>query len=422
FLLAPPDDAVEGAAVVVHPAGDGLELALWWGRQLVQSRTVPLPDDQPAGARMAAEVRRTVMSYRGQTGGDAVQRLYALGALAPDDLDALAAAADKPVAAACDDLVDADGQVLGSEYVVAWLAARGRLAGVAPPVDFLAPKRPVVVRNATRSQKMLAAAVLVLVPLGLYSNLQLQLRERTRRIDFQRKQLTALADEVKKAQPTLQRHASIRDWKDGDVDWLRELVDLTGSLPDTTKVVLTQLEGIGGGPGKPATIRLTGRAQTQTSVVQTQTGWALETIDHYVVHPMGMNPVARAAGFPWQFDVELELKPLTTEQYVERAGDAHSRFRLASMGSSMVRQPASLELVAAPPATSGSATVTAAPAAPGAAPAPAAEADDPLAALIARIKALPYEEREKEIDKAPSFLRAKLRERLKDSLQQRPNA
>lgn len=417
--------------LLVHLEPDNLEVSAWREGRLQLARTMGLGSEGAIDEkRLANEIRRTLMALEAQHASQHVERILVTGSA----LDS-AAATIREVSKLSADAVTV--RTLDATFPALWPAfgaANAGSRGAAWPVNFLAVKRPEPPKKPSRVIPILAGGIAAAVLLGAYFTLQRTLGERDKRITRLRNEVTQLSNDLRKRQPELQRHAALKAWVDGDVPWLDELVDLAGNMPDTSLLFVTNIDGAASSTGKAAQFKLTGRAQSQRHVIGMQTAWALEADEHFRVTPRGVNPIANVSAFPWRFQIDLSVTPLTAKEYDSRARELHASYRLSPFEKAGRREKLSARQIDTVSSSSESTQSVAAvaPAQSSETPSPsassssltsttsasnsAATADggDLLSRKIEALRKLPPAEREKEIQKVPSFLRARLLEKLKE--------
>lgn len=426
----------DGSGLLLATVGaDTLELSLWSGEQMRVSRLSPLGDVDHATSRIVAEVRRTLVAHHAQDATSEVRQIGVSGAIPPGLVEALELATNQNV-----EIWQpfATGAVESARLHAAMGAAQRELTHAPWPIDLLHPKKPVVTRDNSRTTKILLGLGILFIPILAYGNMQWKLRDREARLDFQKKTLANLEKDLKDLQPVVQRHKAVAEWAHGEVNWFHELVDLTGTMGDTSKVYLTEFDGTVGQGNKRPNIKLTGRARDEAAVILSQTQWGLDVTEHYKVTPRGLTPSTQSGDFTWQFAVDLGLVKLPEDRYRERAV-AHLAKHQASVPENKIRMTVAMADL---PGSSGGRAMGSRPGmgsgmsrptgpSPGASPSvntgtssPSAGSssassstsggnEDPLVAKIKHLKTLSYEAREAEINKAPRFLQARLRAMLK---------
>jgi hypothetical protein len=224
---AVPGPEVRGEAVAVLLLGPaGGEFTVARGGDVTFARDVPGPvaTSEPM---LLGEVRRNLTMYAGAAPGHPAQGLY-VAESAGGWAGRLRAALGLPVHA-YDPLAGAAPDVPES--------LRGRFAGAAGllaakaaeaiPINFAAPRQPVVVKDPGRTRILAGAllAVLLLAVGGFYGYLQLRVADD--KLANLRRDKTSLETQVKAMEPDSKRFDAAARWKSRQVNWLDELFDAT---------------------------------------------------------------------------------------------------------------------------------------------------------------------------------------------------
>lgn len=220
-----PDSKLEAvAALSLGPAGGEFTVAR--GGDVTFTRDVPGPVASTE-SMLLGEVRRNLAMYAGAAPGHPVQGLYVAEA-AGGWSGRLRAALGIPVHAY-------DPLNGGAADVPEPL--RGRFAGAAGllhakaaesiPINFAAPRQPVVTKDPNQSRLIVAAlaAILFLAVGGLYGYLQLSAADD--KVASLERQKAGLEKEVKALEPDAKRLDAANKWKARQVNWLDELFDAT---------------------------------------------------------------------------------------------------------------------------------------------------------------------------------------------------
>jgi len=184
--------------------------------------------------------------------------------------------------------------------------------------DFLHPKRAVdpAARRAKRVQLSVAGlAMLLMVSIG-YSRWQLASRERTRQ--ELETSVKALKREATKVDDFRTQIEKLEAWRDRRINWLDELNRLTESLPDKSKVFLSNVTMAEERPDQAALgmMRIDGYAVSSEAVEQFRD--RLKSIGRYYVDvgEIKENKETKLSeGYSWSFAVPLKvlaLPPTTT--------------------------------------------------------------------------------------------------------------
>jgi hypothetical protein len=233
--------------------------------------------------------------------------------------------------------------------------------------------------------------------------------------------------------PTLDRHRVIKDWADAEQDWLSELAQLSATFPDTSQAYLTSLELYAGQGDKPGSLKLEGKASGQTVITAAQREWANDKEPHYKVSPRGMDPTKDSSQYPWRFGLDLATATELPNSETTLTAWADVTGKLVPEGKKRVE--VAFENKSASPIAADSAKAvsdskeskkelkkaakresreSAGGEAGGSSGESAEESADPAARLVAKLKGLSVDEREKEIAKAPKFLQARIRRMIKE--------
>lgn len=220
------------AALLLGPAGG--EFTVTRTGDVTFTRDVPGPvaSSEPM---LLGEVRRNLTMYAGSTPGHPIQGLYVAEA-AGGWAGRLRAALGIPVHA-YDPLNGGAPEV--PEPI------RGRFAGAAGllharaagslPINFAAPRQPVVTKDPNQARLIVAAlaAVLLLAVGGLYGYLQLSAADD--QLATLRQVKDDLDKEVKSMEPDAKRLDAATKWKARQVNWLDELFDNTDRFREASE-------------------------------------------------------------------------------------------------------------------------------------------------------------------------------------------
>ena len=438
------DRVEKGAALLVVPGADSLELAVWEEERLRLCRQVPIDTAEPRNDRAVAEVRRTIVSYQSQASDAELATVVVFGHGSSELADALRESVGHPVS-----LFDPTSLApAGDGSCPPWIAASGSAqfdsSGADWPIDFLAPKKPLVVRSRHKSVAVLVGLLAFLVPASALSYVYLAVARQDARIALYEQELENLTLELKGLDETLARHQVLDEWLAGNVIWLDELADLARALPSTDDAYVTSLGVVVGARASTGKITLRGRARSQGIVTAAQTEWARDPSNHYVVAPGAIDTGTANGPFATSFDIKLDVTGLSRAEFDERTRrwavteparripDGKER-RLIGLENvrSAKKAPGKRSTVAAAtakeaPAPESSSEPSAserradssgesASASGQSASAEESEPKDPIARLIDELKSLPFEEREKKIKARPKFMQGLIRKRLKEA-------
>lgn len=246
--VPPPESRAEAvAALLLGPTGGEFTVAR--GGEVIFTRDVPGPvaTSEPM---LLGEVRRNLTMYAGTAPGHPVQGLYVA--------EASGGWAGR-LRAALGLSVHAYDPLNGSVPEVAE-PIRGRFAGAAGllaakaagpfPINFAAPRQPVVTKDPKRKQLLVAAlaVMLFLLCLGAYGYLALSSADD--RLATLQAEKSDLENRVKLLEPDAKRLDAANKWKARGVNWLDELFDNTDrfreaaeKLRPSDKFYATSFEG-----------------------------------------------------------------------------------------------------------------------------------------------------------------------------------
>ncbi|MFO0944695.1 MAG: hypothetical protein U1D30_01920 [Planctomycetota bacterium] len=436
-------DGLQGWNLLLSLGVEANDLSLWNGRELVLSRSMPVNGDD-AATRVIADVRRTLGAFHSQYPAAKIDRILTCGKRSEEIARAVEnATGETTVPLVIDEILaleavpqasrDAEFANLaeGGEVLATAGCAWREAVGSEWPMDFLSPKKVVVARDHRKSSALLGGALAALVLVGLVYYTRSLFAERDRRISLYANELTQLNQELSSLKSTIDRHKVIKDWVDGDANWLVELTAVSAAFPTTEQAYLTGLELYAGRTGKPGSIKLEGRAKGQNIVTTSQKNWAKH--NRYLVAPRGIDPAADTPEFPWRFGLDLNVRPLPTKAIVEQSVE-WTKLATEEPPGGKVRVEAGLgtkglvagsKVTGTPSAGSGSSVskseIKDAKRAikeekkSGSSPSAEESSGDPVARLVEKLKAMPIDQREAEIAKAPKFLQARIRKMLKEA-------
>ncbi|HVJ83691.1 MAG TPA: hypothetical protein VNC50_21670, partial [Planctomycetia bacterium] len=229
--------AAAACELLVAPVPEGVELSLWCAGRLELTRAIPRNGDDLA-LRTAAEVRRTLMAFHSRKD-------------VPVDGAVLLAPPSSPLVASLAGVLDRPPVCLDpaafagfSEHAaetgavgVAWRM----LAGVAPPINFLDPKKPPPPTHNRKRIASLAAAFAALLVVAGYFRHQSILSELDGKISEIQAAAAAADKDLKSGDPAKKRHEDLSKWVSGRVDWLAEFTELAEDLPDTSLAFATSM-------------------------------------------------------------------------------------------------------------------------------------------------------------------------------------
>jgi hypothetical protein len=220
------------AALLLGPAGGEFTVARAGDVTFTRDVPGPVASSEPM---LLGEVRRNLTMYAGSAPGHPVQGLYVAEA-AGGWAGRLRAALGIPVHA-YDPLNGGAPEV--PEPI------RGRFAGAAGllhakaagslPINFAAPRQPVITKDPNQTRLIVAAlaAVLLLAVGGLYGYLQLSAADD--QLASLRRVKDDLDKEVKSMEPDAKRLDAATKWKARQVNWLDELFDNTDRFREASE-------------------------------------------------------------------------------------------------------------------------------------------------------------------------------------------
>ncbi len=220
----PEPDAV---AAILTLAEDWADFSVVRGKTLLFTRSLP------TAGNLAAEVKRNLALYAGQSRGSAADRIQALYLAGGDEHAALREQLQQTVPVPVHPLDpfarEAQVQVTGDRggftgcvgLVAEWAAARKA------SINLLQPKEPVKTADPERERllKYALVGILVLAAVGfagywLLASAQSTLNDLRAEGTRQTSLLTQLAPDAKQIQ-------ALREWHEGNVSWLDELYEIT---------------------------------------------------------------------------------------------------------------------------------------------------------------------------------------------------
>jgi Tfp pilus assembly protein PilN len=315
------------ATLVVALAGESLELTVGQGDCVLFSRATLLRatgeskgekfDPAPA---LLSEVRRTLAAFGNQVPGVLVDRVV-LAAGAQEHQSNSAVLADGGLGVPVERF-DPFAAVELSREARQSLAELGGERGVYVgavgaavsahemwPIDFLNPKRPVVLRDRRKPLAMLAAAAAVLLVAGSYAVVQLQLANGRQKIAELTRTNSKLQDQLKDASEFMRKYQAVDQWKRLGVNDLTVLERLTEEHPVTKEMHVTSLriERDRSPTSSSTKIVLDGLARQQVTVSEFNT--KLNDGQNFSARPAGMTqPQKNNRSYPFSFKSEITEK------------------------------------------------------------------------------------------------------------------
>lgn len=248
------------SAMVVAVGGEFAELSVVGNGLPLTSRRIRLSAD--AGVpelcqHIAAEIQRTMLALRGsmlQPSTPVPFILVGNPAVLEALRDVLEAHFEEPIRTlAVDALLDETPAELAAEiqtgdYLSLLAAVSNDCLGIAAPVDFASPKKPVEKRSF--SPKMLAAAAAVLLFAGTtFWTVRadfIALDEEQVRLEARLGELNELLSDTEERRQLV---SYLSSWEDNRISWPDELRDLTSKIPSSPVIRIDQLSVSPAGSG-----------------------------------------------------------------------------------------------------------------------------------------------------------------------------
>ncbi len=317
FLSRQADN--DGVSLIVDVQCDEADLTVVSSQGVRLSRCMRLPiDDDPVP--LLAEIRRTLVAVANQTGGDEVQQVSICGI--EDDHEYLVArlrdVLDVPVTmfdpfegfSLGEDLSDGPPEHRGQ-----YTALLGMIADEAHnrrhAIDFLHPRRPPVPPNR-RNILIAAASVVVAAALWFGWFTWSSLSELADDIDRLTRLSKQRAKVVKEARSTEAAVASIELWKQGDVDWLDELRELSAEFPPARDAMLVRLT-LSRAPAGGGTIEMQGQVRDPAIIERMETN--LRDAFHEV-RSRRVQESDRDRMLTWQFESSMSVVSRDKNDYL----------------------------------------------------------------------------------------------------------
>lgn len=421
-------ETFDGPALLINAAGGAVELAIWDGDCLVMCRSIKLDHEGDPTSRIIGEVHRTLAAHQAQDGNASVGIVGVFGEDCESLALALRAAVERTVYAypisSGWPLPDAER---ADRFAAAYGAGCKELQRSHWPVDFANPKRPPVRRDRRKHVFAMIAILIVLAPISVYALVAMQMGGYSYRISQLQKDIDRYKASLNSYKPILDRHRAIKEWNSGAVNWAYELGQLAMLVPDTADAYLDSVEFTAGRKNRPPSIKLSGRVRSQDVVTRSQTQLAQDHAAHYqVTQAAKLDPGQESGDFRWRFsDLQLAILPEKSEAQLAQTSqwkEALSRLRAGKTGATR----ASVALRERASRRSATKAGEAPSAAPGAGVASATgppqsaggddDGGDAVAKLIAKIRQMPADQREKYIETSvPAPVRARVRQMLSES-------
>jgi Tfp pilus assembly PilM family ATPase/Tfp pilus assembly protein PilN len=314
------------AVLVVAMTGATLELTVGQGETVLFSRATMLRSAAEGSAEktdlvpaLLSEIRRTMAAFGNQMPGVDIERV-ALAA-GPDEHEAISAALATALSLPVDrfdpfsavELSKEAKQTLAEsgggrgEYVGGIGAAIS--ANESWPIDFLNPKKPVVVRDRRKPIAMIAAAAVVLLVAGSYGIVQMQLARGRATIKRLSDRSGNLEKMINAETETIRRYQAVSQWKGVGINDLNVLEQLTQEHPGTKEMYVTsmRIERDRSPTGGNSKVVIEGLARQQVTVSEFNT--KLNDGEHFTAAPVGSSQKQKSGGdFPYNFKSEITVK------------------------------------------------------------------------------------------------------------------
>jgi len=233
--------------LAIDVTGEGVEFCLVANSAIRFSRAaeVPHPQDQLAVAdAVVTETRRTWMSYRiGEDStevaialvmGDRRVSAYASGPLGEMLKIPVRVLEEHP-------RIDANGQEMDRLWPLAGLLLEPALGGEL--IDFAHPRKAPDLGARARRRRLIAAGIILVGAVGLWTAAKGQLSELRTRADELNKQQQALAEPYARYWRNVYKVEHLKQWESTSVDWLKHAKNLTTIAPPPEQVVLDSWTG-----------------------------------------------------------------------------------------------------------------------------------------------------------------------------------
>ncbi len=322
-----------GVCLLVDVQRDEADLTVLSGGRVCISRCMRLPIEEDDPVPLLAEIRRTLVAVQNQSSLGPVEHVYICGTDRQHEelLERLRNVLDQPVD--CFDplagVERAEAPAEGGQFA----ALLGMIADDADPqaetLDFLNPRQPP--RPPDRRNLLIAAAAIVVLAGGWFGwftwsslgTLDGQLADLTQQ-SKERDKVVRLARETEAAV------AAIEQWRQGDVNWLEELRELSAEFPSQRDAMLQRLV-MSRAPAGGGTIELDGLVRDPALIERMETSLR---DDYHEVRSRRVQESAQPRAFTWEFESSISVVTRSTEEYVATAKAA------AESATTAARQPA----------------------------------------------------------------------------------
>jgi len=184
--------------------------------------------------------------------------------------------------------------------------------GNAHGTDFLNPKKPPAPPNPWRRAGAYAAAVLVLLGVGLYIlwDERAKSAQEIAALKKEYQQLAVRLNKVKQKQAVVD---AVWQWQSNNVNWLDEFFDLARRFPSGRDAMIRRFSV---SPGRGGTSVIDLSVYVRDPDVITEMGDELRD-SYHDVRSKGVSEQSSSDDYPWQFETRITLRPRGKEQYQE---------------------------------------------------------------------------------------------------------
>lgn len=211
------------------------------------------------------------------------------------------------------------------------------------PINMLAAKRAPAAPNPLRRWGALAAAIAVVAGLGIYFMLS-DVNKLQNEVSELKTELASEQKLAAKFQEKADQVAYVESWLSDQVDWLAELNELSGRLPNGEQATVRRLTA--SASGKIARIDLSLQVAQQENIAQLENSIRSAK---YQATSQRISQNADSSEYPWQFETHISfpVEPPQREAYV--AGSLETEAEMAHE-QPVAEQPVAVELVVVEPA------------------------------------------------------------------------
>ncbi len=239
------DSTAPEPSVAVLTRGPG-----WTDFSVVRGGSLVFTRALPANGNLAAEVRRNLAVYAGQSqtnGRDRVQALYVSGG---DEQTALREQLHQTLSIPVHAL-----DPFSKEPQLAVEGGRGSFAGAVGlaerwagsrtlPVNFLKPKEPVEAADPEKKRMLRVALIAaVLLGLGIFAGTRV-LADRAETLSNLQAEERDLEEQLRALGPDAKHIQGLNDWTAGTISWLDEIYELTAKFPWRQGFKITELRAV----------------------------------------------------------------------------------------------------------------------------------------------------------------------------------